>query len=106
MTTKQAVPQPLPLPQNVPLEELEDRALHYAATALIEYLSATDSDVDDVAVQALVFNLQNLMRLFDRTVYVCPIRDGSVRFNRKIKRGDWEEGEWKLAWNVRDDSTE
>ena len=104
MTTKQAVPQPLPLPQDVPVEELEDRALHLAATALIEHLSAKENDIDDVAVQALVFNLQNLMRLFDRPLYTCPIEDGSVRFSRMIERGDWENGDWKLRWAVRDDS--
>lgn len=104
MTTKQAVPKPLPLPQDVPVEELEDRALHFAATPLIEHLSAKENDIDDVAVQALVFNLQNLMRLFDRPVYVFNIRDGSIRFSRKIDRGDWEDGDWTLAWVVRDDS--
>ena len=104
MATKQAVPKSLPLPQDVAVEELEDRALHFAATALIEHLSAKENDIEDVAVQALVFNLQNLMRLFDRPVYIFHISDGSVRFHRKIERGDWEDGDWKLAWVVRDDS--
>ena len=103
MVTKQAVPEPLPFPHDVAESKLEDRALHYAAVALIEHLSAKENDVDDVAVQALVFNLQNLMRLFDRTEFVCPIQDGSVRFSRFVERGDWEEGQWKLAWVVRDD---
>ncbi len=106
MVTKQAVPNPLPLARDVPEEELEERALHYAATVLIEYLSAKENDVEDVAVQAVVFNLQNLMRLFDRHVFVAPIRDGSVEFNRVITRGDWETGQWRLAWTVHDDSTE
>ena len=104
MSTKQAVPEPLPFPQDVPVEALEDRALHFAATALIEHLSARENDIEDVGVQALVFNLQNLMRLFDRPLYVCPILDGSVRFSRMIERGDWENGDWKLGWVVQDDS--
>ena len=104
MTTKQAVPNPLPLPQDVPTQDLEERTLRFAANSLLEHLSAKENDVDDVAVQASVFNLQNLMRLFDRPVYVCPIEDGSVRFDRRIEQGDWEEGRWKLAWEVRDDT--
>ena len=98
MTTKQAVPKTLPLPQDVPVDELEDHALHFAATALIEHLSAKNNDIEDVAVQALLFNLQHLMRLFDRPVYIFNISDGSVRFHRKIERGDWEHGRWNLEW--------
>ncbi len=104
MVAKHGVPQPLPLPQDVASDDLEDRGLRFAAIALIESLSAKGNDVDDVAVQALIFNLQNLMRLFDRPVYVCPIQDGSVRFSRSVVRGDWEDGEWKLGWVVRDDT--
>ncbi len=107
MVAKQAVPTAsLPLPQDVAPEELEDRALHYAAVALIEYLSAKANDTEDVAVQAVVFNLQNLMRLFDRRVFTLPIVDGAVEFRRSIARGGWETGDWELAWTVLDDAPE
>ncbi len=106
MVTKQAVPQPMPLPQDVPPEELEGRSLHYAAIPLIEHLSAKENNVDDITIQALVFNLQNLMRLYDRHIFTTPLRNGSIEFNRVITSGDWENGQWRLAWTVRDASAE
>ena len=102
MTTKQAVPQPVPLPADVSIEEARERALRFAAVSFIEHLAAKSNDFDDVTVEALAYNLQNLMRLFDLPVYTCPIEDGLVRFNRVIKSGDWENGEWKLKWVVND----
>ena len=103
MTTKEAVPQKLPLPQIVPREEVDQRALHFAATALIERLLATEDDPDEVGVQALIFNLQNLMRLFDTPTFECELKDGSVMFTRSVVKGDWETGRWKLKWDVRTD---
>ena len=100
---KDAVPQALPLPQIVSPDKMDERAVHFGALALIERLSATDNDTDEVGVQALVFNLQNLMRLFDRPTYRCEIKNGSVAFKREIKKGDWETGRWELSWLVNDD---
>ena len=97
---KDAVPQALPLPQIVSPDKMDERALHFGALALIERLSATDNDTDEVGVQALVFNLQNLMRLFDRSTYGCEIKNGSVAFKREINKGDWETGRWELSWLV------
>ena len=98
MTTKEAVPQKLPLPQIVSREEMDERALHFAATSLIERLNAVDHDVGEVGVQALVFNLQNLMRLFDLPTYECEVKFGVVVFTRSVSRGDWETGRWELSW--------
>ncbi len=100
MTTKQAVPQKLPLPQQISTGEMNDRALRFAATALIERLGATESDTQEVGVQALIFNLQNLMRLFDRPTIQCEIKEGIVTFNRTIMDGDWETGRWNLEWSA------
>ena len=100
MTTKQAIPQTLPLPQRISSEEMNERALKFAATALLERLLATDNDKDENGVQALVFNMQNLMRLFDATSYRCDIKDGTVTFTRTIMSGDWETGRWNLKWDV------
>lgn len=101
MTTKEAVPQKLPLPQQISAEEMDERALRFAGTALIERLGATDSDTKEIGVQALIFNLQNLMRLFDRTTYDCEIKEGIVTFNRTILDGDWETGRWNLEWSAK-----
>lgn len=105
MTTKEAVPQKLPLPQIVSREAMDERALHFAATALIERLLATGDDPDEVGVQALIFNLQNLMRLFDVPSFDCEIKEGSVTFTRSVVKGDWETGRWKLKWDVRSDAS-
>lgn len=102
MTTKEAVPQTLPLPQIISRAEMDERALHFAATALIERLNAVDHDVGEVGVQALVFNLQNLMRLFDVPTYECEIKRGVVTFTRSVVRGDWETGRWELSWESYD----
>ncbi len=107
MVTKQALPtESLPMPQDVAQEELEDRALHYAATTLIEYLSANDNETEGAAIEAVIFNLQNLMRLFDRREFSIQIVDGWVEFRRSITRGGWENGDWELAWTTRDDTEE
>ena len=103
MTTKEAVPQSLLQPQVIPPEQMNDRALLFAATALIERLIATGDDPDEVGVQALIFNLQNLMRLFDTPTFECEIKDGSVTFTRSVVKGNWETGRWKLKWDVRTD---
>ncbi|MDE2746602.1 MAG: hypothetical protein OXI41_11555 [Chloroflexota bacterium] len=103
MTTKQAVPQGLPPPQNIAPEEMDNRALQFAATALIERLAAVDNDVDDLGVTALVFNLQNLMRLFDRPAFTLDLTEGTVVFTRTVLKGDWETGRWNLAWESRAD---
>ena len=101
MVTKDPVPRSLLLPQDVPVPELEERTLRYAAIALLEHLSAKHNDVDDIAVQALVFNLQNLMRLYDRTTFCCDVRDGYVEFRRNMQAGEWEDGRWSLSWKVK-----
>ena len=98
MTTKQAVPQIIPPPQNITREEMDNRALQFAATALIERLAAVGNDLDDLGVTALVFNLQNLMRLFDRPTYRLELSEGAVAFTRTVLKGDWETGRWNLAW--------
>lgn len=103
MTTKEAIPQTLPPPQMIPPEQMNERALLFAAMALIERLIATGDDPDEVGVQALIFNLQNLMRLFDTPTFECEIKDGSVMFTRSVVKGDWETGRWKLKWDVRTD---
>ena len=105
MVTKEAVPQILPLPQIVPRDKMNERALQFAATALLERLTATQNDTDEVGVRALVFNMQNLMRLFDIPIYECDIRNGSVTFTRSIIKGDWETGRWTLKWDVRSDGS-
>ena len=103
MTTKQAVPQKLPAPQYIIKEEMNDRALQFAATALIERLVAVDNDADELGASALVFNLQNLMRLFDRPVFTLDLSEGRVRFTRTVLKGDWETGRWNLSWESRSD---
>lgn len=104
MVTKEPVPQSFPVPEVVSPAEMDERALRFAATALLERLIATEQDVDEVGVQALVFNLQNLMRLFDRTSYRCEIANGEVTFVRTVSQGDWETGQWSLEWESRRDS--
>jgi hypothetical protein len=109
MTTKEAVPQKLPLPQIVSRAEMDERALLFAATSLIERLNAVDHDVGEVGVQALVFNLQNLMRLFDLPTYECEVKFGVVVFTRSVSRGDWETGRGAFVgvadpWRLSEDS--
>jgi len=104
MTTKTAIPQTLPLPQVITEEEADDRALQLAAIALVERLTATDDNTDEPGVQALIWNLQNLMRLWDRDTYAIDIRDGVIEFTRSIRRGDWDTGRWTLSWKVETDA--
>jgi len=103
MTTKTAIPQTLPLPQELAVNEMDDRALQLAGMALIERLNATEGDTGEVGVQALTWNLQNLMRLFDRTSLSCKIRDGTMTFKRTVEGGDWEQGPWTLSWRIEHD---
>ena len=77
---------------------MDDRALQFAATSLIERLVAVGYDLDDLGVTALIFNLQNLMRLFDRPQYTLDLSDGTTTFTRTMIKGDWETGRWNLAW--------
>lgn len=100
MTTKEALPRGLPSPQTLPKIGLDERTLHFAAVALLERLVAYDNDIEDAAVQALVFNMQNLMRLFDHTIFQCDINQGTVTFRRTVLKGDWETGRWNLEWNA------
>lgn len=80
---------------------MNERALQFAATALIERLVAVNNNVDDVGVSALIFNLQNLMRLFDQPVYTLDLTEGSVGFTRSVTKGDWETGRWNISWESR-----
>ena len=105
VTIKEAGPQTLPLPQSISRDEMDERALQFAATALVERLIATENDIDELGVKALVFSMQNLMRLFDVSEHECDIRDGSVLFTRSVSKGDWETGRWELSWNVRSDGS-
>jgi len=100
MAVKVPVPPPPLLPQPIERGEMDDRALLLAAVALAERLRATESDTEEVGVQALIWNLQNLMRLFDRPTVPCPVNDGIVNFTRTVLSGDWETGEWMLTWKV------
>lgn len=100
MAEKVAVPEKHPKPKLITPEEKDDRALQLAAVALLERLTATDNDTGEVGVQALIWNLQNLMRLFDRPTMSCDIQGGAVVFNRTVTRGDWENGDWHLKWTV------
>ncbi len=106
MTTKEAVPQVLPLPQNISPDEMDNRALHLAALSLIERLSATENDVQEAGVAALINHLQELMRVFNTTTFECDVSDGTVTFKRTIINGDWLTGRWNLAWSVSGDPGE
>ncbi len=102
MTTKQALSHSLPPPQAISLEEMNDRALQFAATTLVERLVAVNHSIEDPGVVALVENLQNLMRLFIRPTFKLDLAKGSVTFTRTILKGDWETGAWNVSWEAQD----
>ena len=105
MTTKLAVTRTAPDPKSASKLEMDHRALELSATALTERLVAVENKVDELGVQALVFNLQNLMRLFDITTYRFKVNGGDVIFKRTILSGNWETGRWNLEWDVHSDGS-